>query len=85
MDTTDQKSDTEAFRRAQSGNQSQSQALNKVVVQKIPSRLYLGEEESWTPDIESAKKFDSGWEALTDTTHLKLQNFQLVPNNKLKE
>lgn len=82
MDTTDQQSDSEAFRGTQSSGQAPSQHLSKVVIQKIPSRLYYSNGDAWTPDIEKATMFDTGWEALEETTHLNLQNFQLVPNRK---
>jgi len=85
MDRSDYQSDTEAFRRTQSRSQSQSENRSKIMIQKIPSRHYLGTGGDWTPNIEKARMFDSGWEALEGATHLELQNFQLVPNNKPNE
>lgn len=85
MNSTDEESDSEAFRRTQSGSQPQSQHDTKIAIQKFPSRLYLGNGEAWTPDIDKAKMFDTGWAALEETTHLKLQSFMLVTNRKPKE
>jgi hypothetical protein len=85
MDTTGHQSDTEAFRKMQFASQPQSRYVAKVVIQKFPSGLYLTEGELWSPDIEKAKMFETGWAALEETTHLKLQKFQLVSNSKPEE
>jgi hypothetical protein len=85
MDKCEHQSDAEAFRRHQSGSQFQGPNRSKVVIQKTPSRLYLGNHGAWTPNIEKARMFDSGWEALEGATHLELQDFQLVPNSRPKE
>jgi hypothetical protein len=79
MNTTDRQSDTAAFGSFQPGGRSAQPHLNKFVLQKIPSRLYLSEDQVWSPDIASAMLFASGWEALEAATRLKLINFQLVP------
>lgn len=57
----------------------------EVVIQEIPSRLYLSESDFLTQDFENAKKFDSCAAALQETTHLKLSSVQLVMNGKSKE
>jgi hypothetical protein len=85
MDSTDYQSDSEEFRKMQSASEPRGEHVGKVSVQKFPSRLYLSNGEAWTPDIEKAKMFDTGWAALEETTHLKLQSFMLVTNRKPKE
>jgi hypothetical protein len=85
MEATDQRPDSEAFLSIPAGSPSQRQPRKQVVIQKVSSRLYLGKGGVWTPDIEKAKTFNTGKAALEETTHLRLQDFQLVPNSKPKE
>jgi hypothetical protein len=80
MDIIDQLADSDGLGEIKFYGQALGQVLNKVVIQEIQSRLYLSEGDFWTPDIEIARTFDSRGAALQETTHLKLQNVQLVPN-----
>jgi hypothetical protein len=85
MDATDELAESELFQEIKFYSQSLRKVLNKIVIQEILSRLYLSEGDFWTPDIETARPFDSRAAALEQITHLKLQNVQFVSNNKLKE
>ena len=77
MDASDHSADFGLFRELQFDHRS---LPNEVVIQEIPSRLYLTESDFLTRDIENARKFNSCAAALEETMHLKLQSVQLVPN-----
>ena len=85
MDTTDQRTDSAFFRENKFDSQFLRQVLTKVVIQEIPSGLYLSEGDFLTPDIENARPFDSCLAALGEATNLKLQSVQLVVNRELNE
>jgi hypothetical protein len=85
MDTTDQRTASATFRGNKFDSQFLRQVLTKVVIQEIPSRLYLSEGNFWTLAIESATAFDSRSAALEKATNLKLQNVQLVLSREFKE
>lgn len=80
MDITGQMTDADEPGGIKFYSQSLSQPLNQIVLQEIPSRLYLSEGGFWTPDIEMARTFDSRAAALAETTQLNLQNVQVVLN-----
>ena len=84
MDTT-QPADSTTVR----GNKFESQflrrLLTKVVIQEIPSRLYLSAGDFWTLDIENATAFDSHLSAREEAANLKLNNVQLVLSREIKE
>ncbi len=85
MDTTDLQPDSEALRKMQSASQPQHQPVAMVVIQELPSQLYLSDAEARTPDIDKAKMFDTSWAAIDETTHLKLRSFKLVTTCKPEE
>jgi hypothetical protein len=82
MDTTDHSGDFGLIHELQFDSRSIAGA---VVIQEIPSRLYLSEEDFLTLDIADARKFDSCSAALEETTHLKLKSVQLVMNGESRE
>jgi len=82
MNTSEHLSDSAIFREIQFDSRS---LPTEVVIQEIPSRLYLSESDFLTRDIENARKFDSCAAALEETTHLKLSSVQLVMNGERKE
>ncbi len=84
MDAT-QPTDSATIRGSMSDSQFLRQVLTKVVIQKIPTRLYLSAGDFWTLDIEHATTFVSRSAALQEATNLKLQNVQLVLSRELKE
>jgi hypothetical protein len=79
MDATDHQSDSTLLRKIESSRPAPTNVPTTVVIQEIPSRLYLSVEDFLTPGIEHARKFESSSAALEETTHLKLQSVQLVP------
>lgn len=78
MDITDQLTDADELGGIKFYSQSLSQPLDQIVIQEISSQLYFSEGGFWTPDIEIAKTFDSHSAALEETTHLNLENVQVV-------
>ena len=84
MNTTEL-TDSATFRGNTYDTQILRQVLTKVVIQEIPTRLYLSVGDFWTLDIENATTFDSRSAALEKATHLKLQNVQLVLSRVTKE
>jgi hypothetical protein len=77
MDASNHSADFGLFREIQFDSRS---LPTEVVIQEIPLRLYLSESDFLTRDIENARNFASCAAALEETTHLKLQSVQLVPN-----
>ena len=77
--------DSTTLRGNKNDAQIRRQVLTKVVIQEIPTRLYLSVGDFWTLDMESATIFDSPSSALEKTTNLKLQNVQLVLSRVTKE
>jgi hypothetical protein len=84
MNTT-QLSHTAIFRGKKSEAQILRQVHTKVVIQEIPTRLYLSVGDFWTVDIEDATIFDSRSAALEKATDLQMQNVQLVLSRVTKE
>lgn len=84
MDTT-QRTDSATIRGNKFDSHFLRQLLTKVVIQEIPTRLYLSAGDFWTLDIEGATTFDSRPAALEAVTTQKLQNVQLVLSRELKE
>lgn len=82
---TVQLSDTAIFRGKKSEAQILRQVHTKVVIQEIPTRLYLSVGDFWTVDIEDATIFDSHSAALEKATDLQMQNVQLVLSRVTKE
>lgn len=82
---TTQLSDTAIFRGKKSEAQILRQVHTKVVIQEIPTRLYLSVGDFWTVDIEDATIFDSHSAALEKATDLQIQNVQLVLSRVTKE
>ncbi len=82
MDTSEYLCDSAAFREIQFDRRS---LPTEVVIQEIPSRLYVSESDFLTVEIENARKFDSSSAALEETTLLKLHSVQLVMNGESKE
>ena len=82
MDTSEYLSGPATFREIQFDSRS---LPTEVVIQEIPSRLYVSESDFLTVDIENARKFDSSSAALKETTLLKLHSVQLVMNGESKE
>jgi hypothetical protein len=82
---TTQITDSATFRGNEFDSQILRQVLTKVVIQEIPTRLYLSVGDFWTLDIEDATTFDSRSAALEEATNLKLQNVQLVLSRVTKE
>ena len=85
MDTTDQRTDSAIFRGNKFDSQFLKQVLTKVVIQEIPTRLYLSAGDFWTLEIENATVFDSRSAAMEEASNLKLQNVQLVLKREIKE
>jgi len=85
METSDALTESTIFRGVSSGSQFLRQVFTKVVIQEIPSRLYLSAGDFWTPDFRNATTFDSRSLAQEKATTLKLQNVQLVLNCETKE
>jgi hypothetical protein len=80
-----QLTDSATFRGNKHDTQILRQVLTKVVIQEIPTRLYLSVGDFWTLDIEDATIFDSSSAALEKATNLELQNVQLVLSRVTKE
>ncbi len=77
--------DSAIFRGTSSDTQILRQVLTKVVIQEIPTRLYLSVGDFWTLEIEDATVFDSHSAALAQARNLKLENVQLVVSRVTKE
>jgi len=84
MNTT-QPTHSGTFREKNHDTQILRQVHTKVVIQEIPTRLYLSVGDFWAMDIENATVFDSPSAALEKTTNLDLQNVQLVLSRVTKE
>jgi len=85
MNATDQLSDSAIFRGKNFDSQMLRRVFTQVVIQEIPTRLYLSAGDFWAVDIENATRFDSPAAALEAATNLKLQNIQLVTSRVTKE
>ena len=85
MNTSDRLDNSAICKRAKCDNEPFPEGLSKVVIQEIPSGLYLSQEDFWTPDIEDARPLDSCSAALEEATHLKLNSVQLFVNRVPKE
>ncbi len=85
MNATDQRSDSAIFRGKNFDTQMVRRVFTQVVIQEIPTRLYLSAGDFWAVDIENAISFDSSSCALETATHLKLKNIQLVTSRVTKE
>jgi hypothetical protein len=85
MNATDQLADSAIFRGKCFDTQMVRRVFTQVVIQEIPTRLYLSDGDFWAVDIEDARSFDSSFCALEAATHLKLKNIQLVTSRVTKE
>ena len=80
MDTLDQLGNSGFAHETQFDSEFLRQVLTKVVIQEKTSRLYLGQERSWTQAFDNAEAFNSRQAAREEIAKLKLQNVRLVLN-----